>query len=84
MGLLPAKILYSVKREVIVFLEAKELITLASAIAGTGLLFLYSRQLGEVLGEALRNFRGGGPRPPSHPLPGNDGFIVRRKRRRVS
>jgi len=61
-------------------MEMKQVITLASAIAGTGLLFLYSRQIGE----ALRNFRGGGPRPPSHPLPGDDGFIVRRKRRRAS
>ncbi len=58
-------------------METKQLITLASAILGTGLLFLYSRQIAE----ALRNFRGGGPRPPSHPLPGDDGFIVRRKRR---
>jgi hypothetical protein len=61
-------------------MEMKQVITLASAIAGTGLLFLYSRQIGE----ALRNFRGGGPRPPSHPLPGDDGFIVRRKRHRAS
>jgi hypothetical protein len=64
-------------------METKQLITLASAIVGTGLLFLYSRQIGELLGEALRNFRGGGPRPPSHPLPGDDGLIVRRKRRRA-
>jgi hypothetical protein len=61
-------------------MEMKQVITLASAFAGTGLLFLYSRQIGE----ALRKFRGGGPRPPSHPLPGDDGFIVRRKRRRAS
>jgi hypothetical protein len=61
-------------------METKQLIQLASAIIGTGLLFLYSRQIGE----ALRNFRGGGQRPPSHPLPGDDGFILRRKRRRAS
>ena len=29
----------------------------------------------------LYRVEGGGPRPPSHPLPGNDGFILRRKRR---
>ena len=59
-------------------IEPKQLITLMSAIVGTGLMCLYWREIAE----ALRNFRGGGPRPPTHPLPGNDGFILRRKRRR--
>jgi hypothetical protein len=58
-------------------MELKQVIMLASAVAGTGLLFLYARQIGE----ALRNFRGGGPRPPSHPLPADDGVVVLRKRR---
>jgi hypothetical protein len=61
-------------------MEPKQLITLASAIIGTGLLFLYSRQIAE----ALRNLRGGGPRPPSHPLPADDGVVLLRKRRRRS
>lgn len=61
-------------------LETKQLLTLAIAIAGAGLMGVYRREIAD----ALRNFRGGGPRPPSHPLPGDDGFVVGRKRRSLN
>jgi hypothetical protein len=64
-------------------LALKELINLALVLVGAGLVCLYRREVAEALTEGLRNFRGGGPRPPSHPLPGDDGFVVRRKRRRA-
>ncbi|MGA3236813.1 MAG: hypothetical protein ABSG03_10950 [Bryobacteraceae bacterium] len=38
-----------------------------------------------MLGQALQEFvnqLGGGPRPPTHPLPGNDSVIVNRPRSR--
>ncbi len=60
--------------------ETKQLVTLILATTGTALMFLYWR---EIL-EALRNWRGGGPRPPSHPLPSNDELILTRRRRRLS
>ena len=44
-----------------------------------GVLFLYRRQIAEWI---IRNSPGGRPRPPSHPLPANDGFVVLRKGRR--
>jgi hypothetical protein len=59
-------------------LEPKQLIELALIVALAGVLFLYRRKIADWLSG---NLRGGGPRPPSHPLPGNDGFILRRKRR---
>jgi sec-independent protein translocase protein TatA len=42
-------------------------------------------ELGHGLGEGIQNFKdaiGGGPRPPTHPLPGNDSVIVNRPRSR--
>lgn len=59
-------------------IEPKQLVTLAAALIGTGAMCLYAREIGE----AIRNFRGGGPRPPSHPLPADDGFVLRRRRQR--
>ena len=40
------------------------------------LLFRQSEQIRE----AIEKFRGG-PRPPSHPLPSDDGFMLLRKRK---
>jgi hypothetical protein len=55
---------------------------LALIIALAGVFFVYRRQIADWL---IENLRGGGPRPPSHPLPSDDGFILRnlRLRRRV-
>ncbi len=61
-------------------LETRQVITLVSAAIGAGLLFLFHRQIAE----AISNFRGGGPRPPSHPLPGMDLRVVRRVKNRIS
>jgi len=60
--------------------ETRELITLALVAIGACLIGLSWRQIVE----AVEQFRGGGPRPPTHPLPGDDGVIVRRKRRQAS
>jgi hypothetical protein len=60
--------------------ETRELITLALVAIGACLILLSWRQILE----ALERFRGGGPRPPTHPLPGGDGFILRRRRRQAS
>ena len=49
------------------------IVVLAAIAACT--LFVTRKQLMD----ALENMRGG-PRPPTHPLPGNDGFVVLRKR----
>jgi hypothetical protein len=62
-------------------LEPKQLIEPALIAALAGVLFLYRRTIAEWL---IANLRGGGPRPPSHPLPGDDGFILLRKRRRAT
>jgi Sec-independent protein translocase protein TatA len=32
--------------------------------------------------EEIKNHLGGGPQPPSHPLPGNDSVVVNRRRSR--
>ena len=34
----------------------------------------------DALIEAINRFRGGGPPSPMHPLPSNDGALLRRKR----
>jgi Sec-independent protein translocase protein TatA len=42
-------------------------------------------RLGQGLSEGLQNFKdalGGGPQPPTHPLPGDDSVIVNRRRSR--
>jgi hypothetical protein len=39
---------------------------------------------GGKLGPAIRDLFHGGPRPPSHPLPGDDSKILTRPRRRPS
>jgi hypothetical protein len=42
-------------------------------------------KLGQGLSEGIQNFKdalGGGPRPPTHPLPGDDSVIVNRRRSR--
>ncbi len=39
---------------------------------------------GAKLGPAIRDMLRGGPRPPSHPLPGDDSVILNRPRRRPS
>ena len=44
----------------------------------------YLRDLAGVLAEGISNFKGGGPGSPSHPIPGNDSFILTRRRRRRS
>ena len=44
----------------------------------TGLLIVFRRKIADWL---IGNLRGRGPRPPSHPLPANDGFILRRRKR---
>jgi hypothetical protein len=39
----------------------------------------------KIFAEGIQNFRdalGGGPRPPTHPLPGDDSVIVNRRRSR--
>ena len=61
-------------------LEAKQFMELALIVALAGVLFLYRRKISDWL---IGNLRGGGSRPPSHPLPGDDSFILRRKRRRA-
>ncbi len=60
-------------------MDLRQLAVFVAAIIVPGAaLALYWRQILE----AIENLGGGGPRTPSHPLPGNDGVIVLRKRRR--
>jgi hypothetical protein len=61
-------------------LDPKQLVFLAVVGVLTGVFILYRRKIADWL---IGNLRGGGPRPPSHPLPGDDGFVVLRKRRRA-
>jgi len=55
-------------------IESKQFIELALIVALAGVFFVYRRQIADWL---IGNLRGGGPRPPSHPLPGDDGSILR-------
>jgi hypothetical protein len=48
------------------------------AILGAALM-LFGKQLQEAI-ENFRNYFGGGPPAPMHPLPGDDAVIVRRRR----
>lgn len=59
--------------------EEKQIIKIALIVVLTGVLWLFRRQIADWL---IGNLRGGGPRPPSHPLPGDDGRILLRRRRR--
>jgi len=62
-------------------MELKDLAVFVAAIMiPGGAIAFYCH---EIL-EALQNLRGGGPRPPSHPLPANDGAFLRRARRRAA
>jgi len=58
-------------------LEAKQFMELALIVALAGAL------RPKIADWLSGNLRGGGPRPPSHALPGDDGFVVLRKRRRA-
>jgi hypothetical protein len=59
----------------------QQLLRLAGVLAGSAAVIRYSGQIRE----AIQNLRGAGPRPPSHPLPSNDSFILNRRRtRRIS
>jgi hypothetical protein len=51
------------------------------AVSLTWLFVLGHRQIIEAIEAFRNNFPRGGPRPPSHPLPANDGWLLRRKRR---
>jgi len=53
------------------------LVAMAVSIVLFGTIFHYRKEIAE----GLRNFRGGGPRTPSHPLPANDSFVLRRRTR---
>jgi hypothetical protein len=44
---------------------------------------VFHQSLRDALVEALENFRGGPP-TPRHPLPADDGVILRRRRSRVT
>ena len=48
------------------------------------LLFIVIIALGvlgsKTIGQAIQEFARGGPRPPSHPIPGNDSKILNRVR----
>jgi len=60
---------------------------IVALLSVTLLLFGWRRwgTLGPGLANALEEFMnhmGGGPRPPTHPLPGNDSVIVNRPRSR--
>jgi hypothetical protein len=56
--------------------ETRDLIRLAAVAIGAAVLIRNAR----AISEALLRLRGGGPPPPSHPLPGNDANLVLRKR----
>jgi hypothetical protein len=45
------------------------------------MLFVSRRHLLNAIERGIEQMRGG-PRPPTHPLPGNDAFLVLRKRKR--
>jgi hypothetical protein len=64
-----------------VALDPQQLVFLAVIGVLTGVFILYRRKIADWL---IGTLRGGGPRPPSHPLPGDVGFVVLRKRRRVA
>lgn len=54
---------------------------LALVVAFASIARLYRREIAEWLSV---NLRGGGLRPPSHPLPAKDGFILRGRKRRAA
>lgn len=56
-------------------LDPAALVAMAVSIVLFGTMFHYRKEIAE----ALRNFRGGGPRTPSHPLPANDSVVLRRR-----
>jgi hypothetical protein len=39
--------------------------------------------LTEAINDFINRFRGGGPPRPMHPLPGDDGVLVRRRSRKI-
>ncbi len=49
-------------------------------LVGAGLLLFHGKQVAEAVQEAISNFRGGGPKPPTHPLPANDSTLLTRRR----
>lgn len=59
--------------------DLKQLVFLAIISVVTGLLVFYRRRIADWL---MGNLRGGGPKPPTHPLPSGDAFILLRRRRR--
>jgi len=60
-----------------------DLIFIAFCGVVAGILY-FQRWMLETLIEAMNNFRGGGPPPPQHPCPSNDGALLRRRLRAIS
>jgi hypothetical protein len=52
-------------------------------LAAIFVAFLFQGSVLQAFIDAIQKFRGGPP-PPSHPLPADDGAILRRKRLRVN
>ena len=61
------------------WVHASPLLFLLAALVLTRLVGL--NRLGQGLSEALDNFRGGGPPTPMHPVPSNDGTLLRKRAR---
>lgn len=63
-------------------LEQKQVHDLAFMIVVAGLTCIFCLYHREIAKWIVGNLRGGGPRPPSHPLPGDDGLFLLRRRPR--
>jgi hypothetical protein len=59
----------------------REYVTLFAVLLLLAGMIFFRRTLSEALIEALSNFRGG-PRPPTHPLPANDGELLTKRARK--
>jgi hypothetical protein len=60
--------------------NAHELVRLAIVAGAAVLLYLNHKRIREAIENFNNSFRGGGPRTPMHPSPGNDSAFLRRRR----
>ena len=64
-------------------LDTHQILSIAMLVGTAFVILFWSKEAAQImrmLQEALENFRGGGPRPPMHPMPANDAILLNKRR----
>lgn len=68
-------------------LETKQILSILMLMGTVVVILFWSKEaarLLRILQDEIDNFSGRGPRPPTHPMPSNDTFLLNRRNRRTA